>query len=261
MSNDARNGRRTQRPRGLPWALVIASLAIVPPTLAQPDTNALSASLAALTKPSGKIPFATVIHATTGHRVLSLDTNNPAHVDLRARILKAAALAGERARRDGLSAARPNEAGNYLEPFVRAALKECGLEARVPHTTAGRAQATGYPDVEITAPVPCYLELKTYNAATVNTTQRSFYYSPSETPKVTRDALHLLLGFELEKSTRPGGTTYLPVRWKLVTLEQMEVELKFEFNQSNRGLYGDRPATLDEGVVKSGSSRSRDAQP
>ena len=33
-------------------------------------------------------------------------------------------MAGERAHREGLVAARPNEAGNYLEPFVRAAMKE-----------------------------------------------------------------------------------------------------------------------------------------
>jgi hypothetical protein len=127
-------------------------------------------------------------------------------------------------------------------------LNQAGLPARTPVTTAGNAQETGYPDVEITGDPPCYLELKTYSAATVNTTQRSFYYSPSEHPKVTRDALHLLLAFELEKTERNGRTVFLPVHWKLLTLQDLEVDLKFEFNQSNRGLYGRdaAPAVLGE---------------
>lgn len=236
-----------------PWLLIIASLFIGPWSFSQPvplTNTAAERALAELVKPTKKLPFKTVIHATTGHRVLDLDTNNPAHVELRAKILKAATLAGERARREGLATARPNEAGNQLEPFIRAALNEAGLTARIPHTTADRAQATGYPDIEITGSVPCYIELKTYNAATANTTQRSFYYSPSETPKVTRDAIHLLLAYELEKTVRDGKTLFLPTHWKLLTLQNLEVDLKFEFNQSNRGLYGPTNATLDQAPVK-----------
>lgn len=252
MRNDAMSCRRRNARFSMsffPWALVVASLVISSSSSGQPNTNSFSASLAELTKPAKKIPFATVIQATTGHRVLELETNNPAHADLHLKILKAARMAGERAQREGLVAARPNEAGNYLEPFVRAALKENGLEARIPHTTKDRAQAVGYPDIEITAPVPCYIELKTYNASTVNTTQRSFYYSPSATPKVTHDAVHLLLGYELEKIERGGKTVFVPTHWKLVSLATLEVDLKFEFNQSNRGLYGDKSATLNEGVI------------
>jgi hypothetical protein len=216
-----------------------------------PSTNTLSErALAELTRPAKKLPFKSVIHATTGHRVLDLDLSNPAHADLRAKLLKAAALAGEQARKDGLAAGRPNEAGNHLEPFVRAALQEAGLEARIPRTTADRAQVVGYPDVEITGPVPCYLELKSYNAASVNTTQRSFYYSASETPKVTRDAVHLLLAYELEKVERDGQALFVPRHWKLISLQDLEVDLKFEFNQSNRGLYGNDAATLDEAPVR-----------
>jgi len=191
-----------------------------------------------------------VIQATTGHRVLDLDTNNPAQVELHQKILKAAALAGERARIAGLATARVNEAGNQIEGFVRTALREIGLDARVPVNTAGRAQTVGYPDIEISGNAPCYIELKTYSAATANTTQRSFYYSPSENPKVTRDALHLLLAFELEKVERRGKSVFVPKHWKLLTLEDLEVDLKFEFNQSNRGLYGGGNAVLGENLLK-----------
>jgi hypothetical protein len=214
-------------------------------------TNApLDDTLRELVKPSKKLPFRQVIHATTGHQVLSFDTNNLAHAALRKKILEAAARAGERARADGLPALRANEAGNHLEAFVRAALKDSGLDARIPINRSGKAQAAGYPDIEITGEPPCYLELKTYSAATADTTQRTFYYSPSTTPKVTRDALHLLLAYQLERQQRDGRNLFVPIHWKLLTLEELEVDLKFEFNQSNRGLYHQTRATLDEGTVK-----------
>lgn len=217
------------------------------------ETNSTSiAALTELTKPAKKIPFKDVILATTQHRILDFDTNNPAHVTLRKKILQAATLAGERARTNGLAATRANEAGNQIEPFVRAALRESGLSARVPVNASGDAQAAGYPDLEIPGDPPCYLELKTYSAITANTTQRSFYYSPSARPKVTCDALHFLLAFELEKTEHGGKRVFIPVHWKFITLENLQVDLKFEFNQSNRGLYGREAgrALLGEAPVK-----------
>lgn len=202
-------------------------------------TNTPSATaLAELTKPAKKIPFKEVIFATTQHRVLDFDTNNAAHRALFQKLTTAAQTAATNARAAGLFSTRANEAGNHMELFVKAALKDAGLTARTPVTTAGDAQTTGYPDVEILGDTPCYLELKTYSAATANTTQRSFYYSPSENPKVTRDALHLLLAYELDRTEQNGRTTFTPTHWKLITLQDLEVDLKFEFNQSNRGLYG-----------------------
>jgi hypothetical protein len=226
------------------------------------DTNALAktnphSALAEIVRPEKQIPFKDVIEATTHFRVLDFDTNNPAHLELRRKLFQAAALAGERAATAGIDADRANEAGNHLEPFVRTALREAGLAARVPVNTEGDAQATGYPDVEITGATPCYLELKTYNAATANTTQRSFYYSPSAHPKVTRDALHFLLAYQLEKTSRDGRTLFVPIHWKLITLEDLLVDLKFEFNQSNRGLYGEGAARalLSEGDLKAPATR------
>jgi hypothetical protein len=212
-------------------------------------------SLAALKELSARakqIPFKEVILATTQHRILDFDTNLPAHVTLHKKISSAAVAAAAMARADGLSAARANEAGNQIEAFVKAALKAAGLNARTPVTSGGEAQTTGYPDVEIQGDPPCYLELKTYNAATANTTQRSFYYSPSAHPKVTHDALHFLLAYQLEKSEREGKTVFVPVHWRLITLQDLEVDLKFEFNQSNRGLYGREagPALLSEGALR-----------
>jgi len=209
----------------------------------------LPTTLADLARPATQIAFKQVIEATTHHRILDFATNNPAHVELRRKVLAAAKLAGERARKQGLTADRANEAGNHIEPLVKAALREVGLHAQTPTNSLGRAQTAGYPDLEIAGDTPCYLELKSFNAATANTTQRTFYYSPAEQPKVTHDALHLLLAFQLEKSQRGGKTVFVPVRWRLITLQDLRVHLKFEFNQSNRGLYGPEAerALLGEG--------------
>jgi hypothetical protein len=72
----------------------------------------------------------------------------------------------------------------------------------------------------------------------VETTQRAFYFSPSEQFKVTRNALHLLLAFQLEKTIREGKAAFVPVHWKLITLQDLMVDLKHEFNQHNRNMYG-----------------------
>ncbi len=228
----------------LPTALVLFAFT------AAAETNAPSAAaLAELTKPAKQIPFKEVMLATTGRNILDFDTNNAAHREFFQRLSTAANLALTNARTAGLFAARANEAGNQMETFIKAALKEAGLTARTPVAANGRAQTTGYPDVEIVGAVPAYLELKTYSATTVNTTQRSFYFSPSANPKVTRDALHLLLAYELEQIQVKNRTAFRPVRWKLVTLQDLAVDLKFEFNQSNRGLYGKdaAKALLSEG--------------
>lgn len=233
--------------------VVVISLLVGSCALAQtapPGAVPGEQAIAELTRPARQVPFKTVVHATTGYRVLDLDERNAAHVDLSNRLRRAAALAGERARLDGIAAARANEAGNYIEKTVRQALTDAGVEARIPRTAAERAQVAGYPDIEILSPVPCYLELKTYSAGTANSSQRSFYYSPSATPKVTHDALHLLLAFELEKVERDGKSIFVPTRWKLLTLQDLVVDLKFEFNQSNRGLYGSTNAALGEADIR-----------
>jgi len=86
-------------------------------------------------------------------------------------------------------------------------------------------------------------------AVALTSSQRTFYYSPSATPKVTRDAVHLLLAFELNRQTVHDETVFVPVHWQLVSLEAMEMEMKLEFNQCNCGLYGTNagPLLIGEG--------------
>ncbi len=128
------------------WAIGLA-FTLVPmagpvPALSQVTQTGPSA-LAQLAQPGQRVLFRDVVLATTGQRLLSLDTNNPAHRQLIQLIGRAAERALAQARTRGLVAARPNEAGNAIEPLVRAALREVGLAAQVPTNRTGRAQAAG----------------------------------------------------------------------------------------------------------------------
>ena len=190
--------------------------------------------------------FAEVIQRTTGHKVITFNPANEAHATLLVRLKEAAAQAARSARAAKIDKARANEVGNAIESHVLKALNDAGLVAQRPQTTGGRAQAAGYPDVEIASTPPCYLELKTYNARTADSTQRTFYYSPSELTKITHDAVHLLLAFEMEQRGKGDQTMWLPVRFKIVSLHDLKVRLKIEYNQSNRGLYTTERLLADE---------------
>jgi hypothetical protein len=193
-------------------------------------------------------PFAEVIEKTTGHKVLAFDGANEQHAALLQRLRAAAAAAARSAREAGIDRARANEVGNAIEPHALRALMAAGRGARRPETPTGRALAAGYPDLELGTTPPCYLELKTFNARTADSTQRTFYYSPSEVTKVTRDALHLLLAFEIGQQTEGDRIRPVPVRFKLVSLHDLKVRLKVEYNQGNRGLYAAEPLLADEAV-------------
>lgn len=213
---------------------------------------ALGAAEPGRTPPSaeleGTYPFAEVIKATTGRQVLAFDPRLKPHQELLTKLKAAAQTAAASALAARIDKPRANEVGNAIEPHVIAALQAGGLDAARPRTASGRAQATGYPDVFLDDDPPCYLELKTFNATTATSSQRTFYYSPAEESKVTRDALHLLLAFEMEQRTENGVTLWVPVRFKITSLHAVPVQLKIEYNQSNRGLYADEHLLADEVV-------------
>ena len=195
--------------------------------------------------------FGAVVYSVTGHRIIPVRPKAPRDAALLPKLSKALANAAARAQTKGIRARRVNEVGNYMETFVRRSINAVGLKAGIPITSDGRHQSTGYPDVCVEEPDgrTSYLEIKTYNRANINTTQRSFYFSPpSRGSKVTRDARHLLAAFEIVKERKPMGDVYRPVHWKLLTLEGLKVKLKYEFNASNRDLY-QSDLTLAEGSV------------
>ncbi|MBM3249215.1 MAG: restriction endonuclease, partial [Candidatus Omnitrophica bacterium] len=141
----------------------------------------LEAILSKCLAPIKDIPFPIAIKALSGCRVLSFDKNSSFDQELVGLMAKAAQIAGAKASNVGIYTDRPNEAGNKIEPFVKKALYELGIQADTPRAKSGRRKATGYPDIEITDKHgrTAYLECKTYNLRNIDTTQRAFYFSPS----------------------------------------------------------------------------------
>lgn len=186
-----------------------------------------------ITEPMKDLPFGSVIRLLSGKKVLKF--NNKILLN---KLNKAISSAGNKAYKTGIFTKRVNEAGNQIELFVKEAINNAGLQADTPMAQNGKRKASGYPDIEIANKnQTLYLECKTYNIKNINTSHRAFYFSPSKNFKITKDAPHLMVCFQIIKTKRKNKSAYAPVYWKLYTLENLKVNLKHEFNQSNKNLY------------------------
>jgi len=211
----------------------------------------LEETISKFLKPLKDIPFSIAIKAISGHEVLVFDKNSQRDKELLVRLTKAMDIAVKKAYEAGILAARPNEVGNHIEPFVKDALNSVGAKAEIPLTLNGKHQSAGYPDIlikDIDGRIT-YLECKTYSQKSIGSSLRAFYFQPSKNPKITHDACHLMVSFEIIKEKRNRKSVFVPVYWKLYTLEKMLVQVKHEFNASNKGMYKPE-ALLAEGGIK-----------
>ena len=189
--------------------------------------------------------------ALTGFKVLTFEPSVEQNKKLLEQLSKAAQLGGKKAYDVGIFTARPNEAGNHIEPFVIDALKDAGLKADKPVAKSSKRKAAGYPDIQIEDEWnrTIYLDCKTYNTLTKDQTFRTFYFSPSKDPKITRDAFHLLMSFELDTAEREGRRAFIPISWQIYTLDKLLIQVKHEFNASNKDLYT-KEALLAQGRIR-----------
>jgi hypothetical protein len=196
--------------------------------------------------PLKDIPFNLVIEVMTGKRVLSFDFKNNDHIHLLKLLKQAALIAGTEINKTGILRPRPNEVGNDIEPYVKKALNSMNLIADVPTGHSGNKKAMGYPDILFWSNrKPYYLECKTYNIENVNTTQRSFYFSPSEEFNVIYDALHFLVSFEIYVDGEKGRNhIYKCKHYKILSLESLSLDVKYEFNSDNKRMYSDNAGTI-----------------
>jgi hypothetical protein len=183
--------------------------------------------------PLKDMPFTVIIKSLSGFSVLPFEKDQKV-IELFKKCFDDAAI---EINKNGIKSNRPNEVGNYIEPFIKNALNKTELKVDTPTDKNGKKKSTGYPDLEIFFKNQYfYLEVKTYNIKNINTTQRSFYFSPSENFKITKKAPHLLISYQMEKAT---NGLYYAKYWRFYSLENLKVDLKHEFNQNNRKLYGD----------------------
>lgn len=202
-------------------------------------TQQLEATIAKFLSPVRDVPFPIAIKAITGFKVLSLSKENEHHQQLLNQLSKAMHLALQKANQDGISGIRANEVGNNIEPIVRKAINQIGLKAEIPQTASGKHKIAGYPDICIMGSrgILAYLECKTYNPKNIDSGFRTFYFQPSTNPKTTQDALHLMAIFEIIREIRKGEELFVPVYYKLYSLEKTLFQIKHEFNASNKDIY------------------------
>jgi hypothetical protein len=189
------------------------------------------------------IPFREVVLAATGHQVIAVDPKAAADQAMLDHLSKAAAellkwMNTPEAPLKNLR--RINEASRHVEDKLRSLLNTGDFTCTIPLTTSGKAQRSGYPDLQITH-VPSgrvtYLDPKLFEATSRASSLRTFYYEPASlTGKVQHDARHVLLG--IAHDGKDGAWTF--TGWELVDLHDFHVKLKAEFQGSNKDLYQEK---------------------
>ena len=204
--------------------------------------------------PLKDIPFNLVIEAMTGKKVISFDFKNSDHQKVLGLLKQSVISAANAINKTGILRPRANEVGNDIEPYVKSALNSLGLNADTPTVPKGRKKSTGYPDILFWfEQKPYYLECKTYNLRNIETTQRSFYFSPSNEFKVIHDAPHFILSFEIYVAGEQGAKHIYKCRhYKILSIESLSLDVKYEFNSDNRRMYSGRNGTviLAEGGIR-----------
>jgi hypothetical protein len=221
--------------------LLLCFLPIVPAHERPPGLQPLISWLLDHPGEFSKVPFAEVIHATTGKRILPLDLTQAADQEILSRIHRAldeVLLQMNQPDSPVRREKRINEVSAHFEHALKERLNAVPeLICDFPKNASGKYQRSGYPDLRIEdrrSGRVIYLDPKIYAAQNRASTLRTFYFEPKrETNKVLEDAHHLLAGFEHDGRT--GEWSFL--RWELIDLSRFNVRLKAEFQASNRDLY------------------------
>lgn len=197
--------------------------------------------LAQMLRPIKGIPFSVIVKSMSEKKVIQIDRNNSSDKRLIEAIESAIIICAADLKLNPIRRPRPNEVGNDVEAYVMRALLQSHLTASRPTSKAGLGKSTGYPDIIIqdADKRDTYIECKIFAHGSAETTMRSFYLSPSDSFKVSKDARHLLLAFGMEAYAISGSrdSLYIPRSYKLVDLHDLLCDVKYEFNSDNRRLY------------------------
>jgi len=193
-------------------------------------------------KPLNGLSLGTVIEGLSGKNVIPFDNKDNKDKKVLKVLKMVANRVLEEVNIEGILRPRPNEVGNDIEVFVEESLNHFNYRADTPKTGNGKRKSTGYPDIEFMDEFGRinYLECKTYNINNINTTQRSFYLSPSREFKITQDSHHFGISFEVYVQKSIGNQHIYKIKsWKILDLSKLELDVKYEFNSDNKRLYHD----------------------
>ena len=203
-------------------------------------SNELEGVIAQMLKPLKGLPLSVVIEGLSGCKAIGFNKKSKKNLRVLEVLKKAAEIAFNEINKEGIKKKRANDVGNAVERFVKEALNKLNYKADIPKTLYGKKKAGGYPDLMFIDEFgrTHYLECKTYNIENIDTTQRSFYLSPSQDFKVTRDAIHFGLSFEVYVAEiLEDGNLYKVKNWKILDLSKLILDVKYEFNSDNKRLY------------------------
>lgn len=187
------------------------------------------------------ILFSDVVRASSGKEIIPLDPNLPADAELIAALENAinnTLLRFNRPDSPTSTEKRINEVSKHFEAALQLEIDSTdGFVCAPPLTRAGKTQHSGYPDLRIvhqeTGRVS-YLDPKLVASDSINSSLRSFYFTPkNKTGKIQEDSHHLLLGIEHDGHNGSWKFT----GWNLVDLSLLKIRLKPEFQASNRDIY------------------------
>lgn len=180
-----------------------------------------------------------IIESISDRKVLPFNSVDRDHQNLLRLLAKALDTACININIEGITSKRVNEVGNAVEPFIKNALNENEeFKAIIPVTKSGKGKASGYPDIVLIYNEKIYyIECKTYNKENIATTQRSFYLSPSNDFKVTEDAVHLIVSFEVYID---NSSNYKVSKWMIIDAFYLECDVKYEFNSDNKRMYDEK---------------------
>lgn len=197
------------------------------------------------------IPFSEILAATTGKNILPVPPDAPWLKRLAA-VLDRTLSAMNDPSHPIHGVGRINEASRFIEDqLMLECNKEDGWSCGIPRTSAGDEQRSGYPDLRLVLEDQSvvFLDPKLFARGSKTSSLRTFYYEPkSTTSKVQDDAHHLLVG--VQHNGGEGGQ----IRFEesdLVDVSKIKVQLKAEFQASNKDLY--RSDTI---LLKSAPSKS-----
>ncbi|MFM8831357.1 MAG: hypothetical protein ACKOHM_10195 [Spartobacteria bacterium] len=197
------------------------------------------------------IPFSEVLAATTGKHILPVSPD-AAWLRRLAAVLDRTLAAMNDPAHPIHSVGRINEASRFIEDQLMAECnKEPGWSCGIPRTSAGEEQRSGYPDLRLVLEdrSVVYLDPKLFARGSKSSSLRTFYYEPkSTTGKVHDDACHLLVG--VQHTGGEGGQIRFE-EWDLVDVSKIKVQLKAEFQASNKDLYRNDTILLKSSPAKS----------
>jgi len=180
--------------------------------------------------------FSEIIKKLSGYVVVPFDKNDKEDQELLNRLELVCKLSIKLMKEKPILRKRPNEAGNDAEEYVIDALNEYGLK------TIPFKKKVGYPDILFyDKQRPNYLEIKTYDFEQEGkSSMRTFYLSPAENFKIKYDAHHFLISFAMKSEPKNNLLEFEPQKFKIVTLDNLECKLKYEYNADNSDLYNEK---------------------